>query len=120
MSLRHITAAPHPAGNRIDLAWSNADLAFPGIRIMRSTGSHPPGPQDGTLVVEGEGLTTAADRGLQGETVYYYSLFPYRNTPHEYQVDPANRVSAMASAPYDFAGQMYNLLPTIYRRYDIE
>jgi hypothetical protein len=37
-----------------------------------------------------------------------------------YLFDPANRVAAMATGPYNLAGQMYDLLPTIYRRYDTQ
>ena len=64
------------------------------------------------------GLTYVIDQSLQGEKVYYYTLFPHKGDPPEYQIDPHNRTSAMATAPYNMAGQMYELLPIIYHRYD--
>lgn len=121
MSLRltMITAEAHPEGNRIDLAWENPEVAqFPRIRIMRRVGSYPVAPMDGDLVADGLSLQKVTDKNLKAETVYYYALFPYRNSPPEYQIDRHNRVSAMATGPYNLAGQMYDLLPTIYHRYD--
>jgi len=35
-----------------------------------------------------------------------------------FEGDLHNRVAAMATSPYDFAGQMYALLPALYHRYD--
>ena len=70
------------------------------------------------MVVNGTGLVSASDAGLKGETVYYYTLFPFHDNPPQYEGDPHNRASALATAPYDFAGQMYALLPAIYHRYD--
>jgi len=74
-----------------------------------------------------EELSSLVDQGLQGETVYYYSLFPYRHISPDNailiqdkkeQMDRHNRATSMATAPYDFAGQMYSFLPAIYHRYD--
>ncbi len=119
LHLNKITARPHFFGNEIELSWVNPDAAqFPGIRIQRRKGRYPLGPDDGHLVIEGEGLSTAIDKNLKSETVYYYALFPYKNTPPEYEIDKKNRISAMATGPYDHAGQMYQLLPGIYHRYD--
>jgi len=117
--LTDITALAHRDGNRIDLAWTNpAPAQDPGVRVVRRTGTHPADPDDGVVVADGTGLLRATDSGLQGETVYYYTLFPYHGSPRVYDPDPHNRVSAMAIAPYDFAGRIYSLLPAIYRRYD--
>lgn len=63
------------------------------------------------------------DEGLRAEVVYYYAFFPYKKettapTGRVYIYDRKNRVSAMATGPYDFAGQMHRILPTIYHRYD--
>lgn len=119
MRLTNITAAAHSAGNRIDLSWTNpAPAQAPGVRVVRRTGTHPTGPDDGVAVAHGIGLTSASDTGLQGETVYYYTLFPFSGSPPVYSPDPRNQTSAMATAPYDFAGQIYAMLPAIYRRYD--
>jgi hypothetical protein len=119
LRLTQLTAKAHPEGNRIDLTWENPDAAgFPGIRIVRRVRTYPVSPDDGELVVEGEGFSAFQDTGLKSETVYYYGLFPYRNLPPEYEVDRNNRVSAMVTGPYNMAGQMYELLPAIYHRYD--
>jgi len=65
---------------------------------------------------------SATDVNLKSETIYYYALFPFKNNPLinplDYVIDSANRTAAMASGPYDMAGQMYDLLPRIYHRYD--
>jgi phage tail-like protein len=118
MRLQAIVAVSHPAGNRIDLSWGLPTAAFPGVRVVRREGSHPTAPDDGVVVAEGISLVSAADSGLKGETVYYYALFRYRGDPREYDIDRANRVAALATAPHDHAGQMYALLPAVYHRYD--
>ncbi len=121
MSLRltQITAEARPEGNRIDLRWENPEASlYPGMRIMRRTQTFPTSPEDGDLVTDGLDLKTIEDKELKSETVYYYSLFPYRNDPPEYEIDKANRVSALATGPYNMAGQMADLLPGIYHRYD--
>lgn len=117
--LRDIAAVAHPEGNRIDLSWTNPEPAGrPGMRVVRREVGHPSGPDDGVVVADGTDVSTVTDTGLRGETVYYYSLFPYTGNPPVYDTDPHNRTSATALSPYDFAGLLYRLLPSIYRRYD--
>jgi phage tail-like protein len=137
MRLQRIRAVAHPAGNRIDLTWVHPDPAqFPGVRVVRREGTHPTTPQpaspgEGIVVADtnpaapqrpveiGEdGLYHVKDGPLKGETVYYYALFPYAGEPPDDPPDPYNRTVAMTSAPYDMAGQMAELLPAIYHRYD--
>lgn len=119
MILRDITAVAHPEGNRIDLSWVNPDpTQRPGVRVVRRVGGHPADPQDGVVVADGTGITAVQDTGLRGEIVYYYSLFPYTGSPVTYDRDPHNRASATALSPYDLAGLLYSMLPSIYRRYD--
>jgi hypothetical protein len=130
MRLKQIAAIPHPDGNRIDLYWVNPDpVHYPGIRIVRRLETHPISPEDGVIVVEGENLDytvdaqgechySVQDSPLKGETVYYYAWFPYTGDPRIYAIDLANRAAAMATSPYGMAGQMYESLPAIYRRYD--
>lgn len=65
-----------------------------------------------------KGLDTVADENLKSETIYYYTLFPFKNDPPGFVFDRYNRTAAMASGPYNMAGQMYRLLPGIYHRYD--
>jgi phage tail-like protein len=138
MRLQRITAVAHASGNRIDLTWVHPDpVQFPGVRVVRREGTHPTTPQPGSpgegiavadtnptapeqrLVKVGEdGLYHVTDAPLKGETVYYYALFPYAGEPPVYAFDRHNRTAAMASAAYNMAGQMSELLPTIYHRYD--
>jgi len=73
---------------------------------------------NGTINIFQKGMGTVSDTNLKSETVYYYSLFPCKNDPPEYSFDRNNRIAAMATGKYDSAGQMYNLLPRIYHRYD--
>ncbi len=126
--LRQVVAAPHPAGNRIDLRWVHPDPeSYPRVRVVRREGTHPTSPSDGVVLTPGDSpsFTETAggrvyhveDRDLQGERVYYYALFPYRDAPAA-RPAPENRVSATATAPYDYGGQMEALLPALYRRYD--
>lgn len=119
--LTGVTAVAHSSGNRIDLSWDNPALGqAPGVRVVRRTGTHPANPDDGVVVVHGTGLTSVSDTGLRGEAVYYYTLYPFSGTPPVYDPDPHNVACALATAPYDFAGQMHAMLPAIYRRYDAE
>ena len=121
MRLLNITATSHPDGNRIDLAWEYPDPAQPpGVRVVRGEGSHPVTPDGGVVVKHGTGFSAVTDTGLLGEHVYYYTLFPFTQDPPVYDPDPHNVATAMATSPYGFAGQLYALLPAIYRRYDAE
>ncbi|MGK8558153.1 hypothetical protein [Nocardia gipuzkoensis] len=120
MRLVDIAAIADPAGHRINLSWNYPASAPPGsgVRVVRAPSSYPLTPQDGVTVAEGVGIRTADDTSLSGEKVYYYTLFPFTGTPARFEPDPANRISAMATASYNFARQMYELLPALYRRYD--
>ena len=138
MRFLNIVATPHPSGNRIDLRWVHPNpTQFPGVRVVRREGTHPlsptpTSPQQGVVVadinptspgqslvlVQAGGSYTVTDKGLKGETVYYYSLFPYAGSPPNYDIDRHNRAVAMATSPYNIAGQMADLLPTLYHRYD--
>ncbi len=130
MRLEELRAAPHPDGHRIDLTWVNPDpVAFPAIRVVRRERTHPQTPDDGVVVADGTGsaagvdargraLHHVADVGLRGETVYYYSLFPFGGAPPEYRVERANRTASLAASPHGAAARMYELLPAIYHRYD--
>lgn len=73
---------------------------------------------NGMLHAYRNGVDMFADRGLESETIYYYTFFPFRGSPPEYIFDHHNRVAAMATGKYNSAGQMYDLLPAIYHRYD--
>src|SRR5262245_11605097 len=138
MRFLNLVALPHPSGNRIDLSWVHPNpTQFPGVRVVRRERSHPLSPtptssQQGVVVAEtnpgspsqsqiqvrADGSYTATDSGLRGETVYYYALFAYAGNPPTYNIDRHNRAVAMATAPYNIAGQMTELLPALYHRYD--
>jgi hypothetical protein len=122
MRLTDIAASAHTDGNRIDVTWTNPAPAEFGVHVVRREMTHPLTPDDGVVVAHGKNFDSATDLGLNGETVYYYTLFPFTQSdpqgPPTYAGDPHNRISAMATAPYDFAERMYALLPALYRRYD--
>ncbi len=57
--------------------WTNpGDSDFQGVMIVRSTGSFPSSPGDGTGVYNGNG-TTYTDSGLVPGTTYYYMFYTY-------------------------------------------
>ncbi|MEU6036004.1 hypothetical protein ABZ801_11400 [Actinomadura sp. NPDC047616] len=133
MRLLGLAAVAHPEGNRIDVRWTlPAAPAFPHVRVVRRERTHPTTPNpasaaDGTVVPVTDDGGSAVDKGLRGETVYYYGLYPYKSVTADgqivienaaEQVDRANRTSAMATSPAGLAAEMYALLPSIYHRYD--
>ncbi|VVS94485.1 hypothetical protein [Desulfoluna spongiiphila] len=137
MRLADLCASASPDGNTIRLTWANPDPSgHPGIRIVRRTGTYPRSPDDGVVVFDGPGPgTRPAPDGklrhsfvdanqnkapLKGETVYYYSLFPFTGSPPRYTSDPRNRCRALSTSPFGSAEAMYGLLPRIYHRYDTE
>jgi phage tail-like protein len=133
MRLTDLTATARPEGNQIELTWND-----PGaVRVVRRRLAYPeipvPGhPAEGIVVADSDaevgaparleilvdGRRRVVDTGLAAETVYYYAVFPHSGTPPSYDEEPANRVSAMATGCYDFAGLLHRLLPAIYHRYD--
>ena len=130
MRFLNLVAVPHPSGNRIDVRWVHPNpTQFPGVRVVRRERTHPlsptpTSPQQGVVVADinptapeqslvlgqADRKYSATDTGLKGETVYYYSLFAYAANPPHYDIDRHNRVEAMATAPYNSAGQMVDLL----------
>jgi phage tail-like protein len=126
MRLKSLTALPHVDGSRIDLRWSDPAQP-PAVRVLRATGSHPTDIADGTEVTDvrqgptdqfGTPTRVASDTGLQGETIYYYTVFTRLTGEADFTTDPHNRVSAMATASYGFGAQMFAMLPAVYHRYD--
>ena len=88
--------------------------------MRRRVVGYPAGPDDGAPVTVEPGSTRVVDSGLRGETVYYYALFPFIGSPPRFDVDERNRVAALATSPFDHAGQMLRLLPEVYRRFDTQ
>lgn len=133
MRLLDVSAAPHPDGNAIVVSWRLPEhAAFGRVRVVRREGTHPVTPNpasagEGVVVPVEPGRSAALDTGLRGETVYYYSLYPYEEArpdgtvvvsdPAEQQ-DPRNRTSALATAPAGIADELYRLLPSIFGRFD--
>ena len=62
--------------NYITLEWTNPGGDFSYVRGVRKTGGHPTGPDDGTMVVNGNG-TSFTDGPLALNTTYYYTFFSY-------------------------------------------
>jgi hypothetical protein len=107
--------------NQVSLSESAAsivDLAGRKWQITDKEHAYIIQKNNGGLDVFDEGPSSIVDLNLKAETVYYYTLFLFKSDPREYDYDPHNRISAMASSPYDLAGQMMALLPAIYHRYD--
>ena len=103
------------------LSWRNPDPpGFDGVLVRRGVVGYPAGPDDGAPVTVEPGSTRVVDSGLRGETVYYYALFPFIGSPPRFDVDERNRVAALATSPFDHAGQMLRLLPEVYRRFDTQ
>lgn len=117
--LQNIRANAHPKGNRIDLSWLLPEGGVAkGVLIRRSKREYPTHPSDGVLVSDVQDASSYSDEGLESGTVYYYAFFPYTGTPPVYFVSRQNIGSALSTAPYGNADQMYDLLPRIYHRYD--
>ena len=115
--LKYLRAGAHPDGNRIDLSWEEPPLAHAdSVTVVRRTDRFPETPTDGETIESQGGR--ACDMNLQGETVYYYSLFPFHSAQQRYDYDPHNRVAATATAPHGMAERMYGQLPAVYHRYD--
>jgi len=119
VALIGITAAAVPGQAAIRIAWSYPPgTPAAGVRVMRAERSYPVSPDDGALVADGPAITEATDAALADGAIYYYSLFPFSGSPRVYELDRANRASALASLPSGAAGRMFALLPRLYHRYD--
>jgi len=117
--LEKISAVPDPGGNEIILNWINpVESSITGVHVRRGLGTHPVSLDDGITVTVASDQQSAVDTGLKGDTVYYYSLFPYQGDPSNIDIDRHNRASALAISPMGYANYMYDLLPKIYHRYD--
>lgn len=124
--LQNLKAVPHPNGNRIELTWVwPATDHYPQGRLIliRREDTYPTSPTDRFLInslavkklAVSEETAVITDYSLKGETTYYYTLFLLDE--NNVVVEQAS-TAAMATAPYDMSGQMYELLPRIYHRYD--
>lgn len=113
----------HPRSPMVPIPLTPLPLASDIIAEGDVIADTSPAPGQHRILRLADDNYAVSDTGLKSETVYYYTLFPYTGNPPDYQFDPSkfdprNRVSAMATARYDSAGQMADLLPTLYQRYD--
>jgi phage tail-like protein len=125
-------ATPQLTGGSIALSWQNppaTDFAAPnalaGLRIVRRERTYPLDANDGTVVYGqasihgGPVISQFIDKNLRPLTTYYYTIFAVDNaaTP-TYYADERSRAYALATADYNLAARLYNLLPGAHRRYD--
>jgi len=119
MYLENLSSQPDPVGNKIFLSWNYPEgTDITGVYIRRKTRSYPVSIDDGEIVAVETDATSYIDTGLKGNTVYYYSFFPYVDDPANIIIDRHNRTHAMATMPMEYSRYMYELLPSIYHRYD--
>lgn len=124
-SVSAVTARPHLAGGRIDLAWQNPPGSafdpgqpFAGIRILRRERTFPLAADDGVVVYDGPVVESFADRGLAPLNTYYYTIFTAAGGGSHF-ADDAARAAAFATADYGLAGQLYRMLPATHLRHDV-
>lgn len=118
-----VTAESNPRGGRIDLSWTNPpESVFKGVKIVRREVTYP----DAAAIVKDAGIfneelrageaATYADEQLKSETIYYYAVAAYDTS------DPPNYfpvfVSTMSTTDYGAAAQLFENLPSLYRRAD--
>jgi phage tail-like protein len=101
-----VTAAPHPAGHRIDLTWPGAR----DVVVARQTGSYPQSAADGVVLGVDPAAGRFADEGLRAGETYYYMLV--------FAGGVVARAAATATAPHGAGAEMYDLLPALHRRFD--
>jgi hypothetical protein len=132
VQVRDFKAESNSRGGRVDLSWVNpTSTEFPGfmgVRILRRESTQPEmtilGGQatpvaPAQIVFDSASATPGAsavfsDKGLKGETVYYYAAVAYSAT----LVSPPVFASALATTPYQTADELYRELPGFYRQFD--
>jgi hypothetical protein len=136
MKVHDFKAEPNPRGGRIDLTWVNPAAAeFPGfqrIRILRREFTEPVITlAAGVITIESPAVEIynqpqtpgesgrISDRGLKGETVYYYTIVAEGLASGLPVLGPAANASALATMPWLSAEDMYRNLPALYQRYDL-
>ncbi len=75
-AVTNLNAVADPAGNKVNLSWTNPTGDYNATTVRRATGSYPATPTDGTSVYEGTG-TSKSDTGLTDGTQYYYSVWAH-------------------------------------------
>lgn len=141
MYVSNLKAEPNAGGGRIDLSWTNPSSDdfpnFVGVKIVRRERRFPSlsPPKykndindfiyDGTRVYDGTD-ESFSDEDLKGEIVYYYTFytcFTLDNSSNpadiRHSTNRASRITAMATSHYGLGDKLYQLLPAIYRRYDM-
>lgn len=117
MQVSNVKAEPNPRGGQIDLSWENPiSPDFGGVKIWRREFTFPDQQDiDKTAPIhDARKSGQFPDTGLQSETVYYYALAAYSKA----KLFPPVFISAMATAAYEIAAQLYINLPALYQRHD--
>jgi hypothetical protein len=66
-----------PGNAQVTLTWTPpADPDYSGVRIVRKVGGFPTGPNDGTVIYQGN-ATSFIDTGLTNGVTYYYGAYAY-------------------------------------------
>jgi hypothetical protein len=124
-----------PANEQLIIKWSDpADTIVDGItlakwegtKVVRKAGSYPENQYDGTVLVDNKVRDSFKDSGytdggLTNGMTYYYGVFPY-STTNQYNLNEANRVSAIPQAYVKYGIRWYYKAksPTLERLYDSE
>ena len=124
-----------PANEQLIIKWSDpADTIVDGVtlakwegtKVVRKAGSYPENQYDGTVLVDNKVRDSFKDSGyidggLTNGMTYYYGVFPY-STTNQYNLNEANRVSAIPQAYVKYGIRWYYKAesPTLERLYDSE
>jgi hypothetical protein len=136
VQIHNFKAELNPRGGRVDLSWVNpAATEFPGfqrVRILRREFTEPVITLTaGVISIEIPAVEIYnqpqtpgqsgqfSDRGLKGETVYYYAIVAEGVTGGQPVLGPMTQASALATTGWLSAEELYRRLPALYQRYDL-
>lgn len=111
------------SANRADadirLSWDTPPGAWTELKVVRNSFAFPTSDHDGDVIYDatsGAGRTSTVDYGVLGNRFYYYGLWVFDGTNWQQSAT----TSAFVVKDYGYSGRMYDLLPDLYKRYDLE